>query len=77
MNPQEKLTVDLKPGEFIGIANMKYQVLDVLERRGRVELFVARADIDTGRIEILNVPISWITVIEHPPMPHLVGLLPG
>jgi hypothetical protein len=74
---EQKLTCDLKPGEFIDLIGDKYLVLDVTERKGRVLIDVARVDVEDGRIQMLNVPISWVTVIDHPAVPHLAGLLPG
>lgn len=74
---KDKLTFDLEPGEFILLAGEKYFVLDVVERKGRVNLFAARVDSPTGEVELLDVPVAWITVIDHPPVAHLAALLLG
>ncbi len=76
-DPKEKLTLDLKPGEFIELRGEKQLILDCIPREAHVELFITRADIDAGEVLIVRLPIAWITTIEHQEMPHHAAMMPG
>lgn len=74
---EEKLTVELMPGEFIKLRGEIYLILDSVPRETRIELFITRADIDTGEVLIVSLAFAWITVVEHPIMPHHAAMMPG
>ncbi len=77
MSAKEKLTLELVPGEFIRIRGHVWLILDTEYREPQLYAWIIRADIDDGRIELVKLPVYWITPVEHPSMPHHAGLLPG